>query len=305
MSAYPIVFLGNGPVAAASLRSIAHDPQFDVRAVITKHRPHRKDPAPVEELAHQLGLTTHFASSKRELDELLNSGAIDSFFVGVVVDYGVIISKQSIDKFEFGIVNSHFSLLPKWRGADPISFAILSGQPKTGVSLMVIDEGLDTGPLITQKTLAIEPEDTTPSLTDKLVDLSNNLLTQWLPKYLNKEVKPRKQPHPDRATYSHKLSKQDGLLDFTKSAAELEREVRAYAGWPKSRTQINLDSGALDVIITKAHIEESDLQPGQIQFTNNSLVIGTSSQALAIDYIQPAGKKEMPVQAFLNGYRKN
>lgn len=305
MANYPIVFLGNGPVATASLEALANNDRFTVQAVITKRRPHSKDPAPVEELSSRLGLTTHFASTKQELDQLLDSGVLGDILVGLVVDYGVIISSKSIAHFYYGIVNSHFSLLPEWRGADPISFAILSGQAKTGVSLMVIDEGLDTGPLITQKSLPIDPNDTTPTLTDKLVRLSNNLLSEWLPKYLDKKVKPHRQPHPDRATYSRKLTKQDGTLDFTKPAVDLERQIRAFAGWPKSRTQIPLKSGTrLDVIITKAHLDTRQLEPGIVVIMDDNLLIGTTDQSLVIDEIQPAGKKEMPIRAFLNGYGK-
>jgi methionyl-tRNA formyltransferase len=121
-----ILFFGSGPVAAASLRSLADN--FSVEAVITKAVPaHHKGVAPVEELAGELGLPIIFASTKKELDEVFTERTFTSK-VGVVVDYGVIISQEVIDVFPLGIVNSHFSLLPEWRGADPITFSILSGQ---------------------------------------------------------------------------------------------------------------------------------------------------------------------------------
>lgn len=300
MAKHSLVFLGSGPVAAASLASLAND--FDVEAVITKPKAaHHKGDAPVEVLAKEKGLNLLFAGNRGELDALLADQTFTSN-VGVVVDYGVIISAQAIAHFSLGIVNSHFSLLPEWRGADPITFSVLSGQPKTGVSLMVIDEGLDTGKLITRKTIAIDPHDTTPTLTDKLVALSNDLLRDYLPRYIDGEIAPTAQPHPDRATYSRKLTKEDGRLDFTKPAEVLEREIRAFSGWPKSRTTL----GELDVIITAAHVEpySGDLAPGSFIAEKDSLSVVAAQDILAIDSLQPAGKKEMPVQAFLLGYRQ-
>jgi len=299
-----IVFLGSGPVAAASLDTLAD--VFTIEAVITKHKPaHHRGEAPVEVIAARRGLTTVFASNRAQLDECFTEHAFTSR-LGVVVDYGVIISGAVIASFPLGIVNSHFSLLPEWRGADPITFSLLSGQPKTGVSVMVIDEGLDTGKLITQKTIAIAPDDTVTTLTDKLVDLSNTLLTEWLPKYADGDVTPHNQPHPDRATHSRKLKKDESILDFTKPAEILEREIRAFAGWPKSRTTI----AGLDVVITKAHVDAAATNPvnepipapGTILADNHSLAVATSQGLLHIDMIQPAGKKEMPVTAFLAGY---
>lgn len=307
---FSAVFFGTGPVAAATLRGI-HE-TIHIQSVVTKRAAsHHKGDAPVELVAQELGLTLHFASNRAELDTLIATEPINAE-VGIVVDYGVIISAATIAHFPHGIINSHFSLLPEWRGADPITFSVLSGQPKTGVSLMVIDEGLDTGKLITQKTLPIADDDTTPSLTDKLVELSNTLLIEWLPKYVAGDVSPRQQPHPDRATHSRKLTKQDGILDFTKPAEVLEREIRAFTGWPKSRTSLSLQNGTnLDIIITQAHayaaatnpIDQPVAAPGSLFVSDSELSIATSNGHLVIDQLQPAGKKEMPVQAFLNGYR--
>ena len=125
--------------------------------------------------------------------------------LGILIDFGIIISQKVISYFHKGIVNSHFSLLPRWRGADPISFAILNGDKKTGISLMLIDEGMDTGKILSQRTFHIPPNMTTPELTERLIELSNELLLQAIPKYLMSLITPKRQPHPDRATYSRKL----------------------------------------------------------------------------------------------------
>jgi methionyl-tRNA formyltransferase len=283
-----VIFFGSGPVAASSLAFVAE--HFAVEAVITKSVPaHHKGAAPVEVLANSLGLPLLFASTKKELDIFLSEREFTSR-IGIVIDYGVIISTSVIERFPLGIINSHFSLLPQWRGADPISFSILSGQQKTGVSLMVIDAGLDTGKLITQKTIEIAPTDTTPVLTERLITLSNELIADYLPRYIAGDITPHNQPHPDRATFSRKLTKEDGILDWSKPAHVLECEVRAYTGWPKSRTTF----GAHMIIVTKAHIETEQKTPLDILCQDGAF--------LSIDELIAPSGKTMTADAFLRGY---
>lgn len=293
-----VVFFGTGPVAAASLTSAAHD--FDIETVITKASPpHHKGIAPIERVASSLNIPILFANTRKELDELFEGKTFESQ-IALIVDHGVIISQKVINYFPLGIINSHFSLLPQWRGADPISYSLLSGQTKTGVSLMVIEPTLDTGKLITQKVLAITPDDTLPSLTDKLVTLSNDLMREYLPRYINGEIKPKNQPHPNRATYSAKLSKEDGIIDWSKDAEVIEREIRAYIGWPQSRTKL----ADIEVIVTKAAVAVMEpATQGQLKVEKNQLFVGTGKDWLEIQSLKPAGKKEMPIQAFLAGYR--
>ena len=287
---HSIVFLGTGPVAADSLQSLIKT--FDIEAVITKAVPlHHRGIAPVEELAKAHNLPLLFANTKNELDDLVRKTDFLSS-LGVIVDHGVIVSQEVIDSFLLGIVNSHFSLLPQWRGADPITFSILSGQQKTGVSLMLIEPTLDTGKLITQKTLAIAKDETTPSLTDKLVTLSNELLDSYLPRYIEGKIIPHAQPHPDRATFSRKLTKQDGILDITKPAIQLEREIRAYDGWPKSR----ITAFTHTVIVTKAHVSSN---------ANDGLFFRCGDgNYLVIDELTAPSGKRMTGEAFLKGYAK-
>lgn len=289
-----IVFFGSGPVAAASLSLLAR--HTTVEAVVTK-------PSTLAEMSvASPSDKIYTVSNKRELSDLIADKPFRSR-LGVVIDFGIIISQDVIDAFELGIINSHFSLLPEWRGADPISFAILSGQEKTGVSLMVIDAGLDTGKIIAQKSLNISKADTGQTLTNKLVTLSDGMLEEYLPRYVSGEINPRSQPHPNRATYSHKLTKEDGKLDWDKPADQLEREIRAYSSWPKSRMVI----GGKEVIITAAHAvpsQPTDSKPGDIDLAEQIKAFGivTVNGTLWIDKLKPAGKKEMPAKAFLAGY---
>jgi methionyl-tRNA formyltransferase len=285
-----LVFFGSGPVAAKSLADLAAD--FSFEAVITKPKPaHHRGLTPVLDTAEEFKLPVLTAASKAELDELIDNHKFKAQ-AAILVDFGIIVSKNVIEAFPKGIINSHFSLLPQWRGADPITFAILSGQPKSGVSLMLIDEGLDTGKILVQKSIPISADDNTLTLTDKLIDLSSKLLKEYVPKYLDGALKPRAQPHPDRATYSRKLTKADGEVDWGKPAEEIEREIRAYAGWPKSRTRI-FDN---DVILTKARVAQ-----GQ---DDGQLVMKCQPGWLEIkELIAPSGRT-MSGEAFLRGYKK-
>ncbi|MDZ7785811.1 MAG: methionyl-tRNA formyltransferase [Candidatus Saccharibacteria bacterium] len=293
----PVVFFGTGPVAAKSLELLLK--HCDVETVITKPKPpgHRGN-FPVLDVAqgHELPITE--VSSKAELSQKLKNSGLSSP-VGVLIDFGIIVSRDVIDYFPLGIINSHFSRLPQWRGADPISFAILSGQKSTGVTLMLIDEGMDTGKILVQKSQLISSSDTTGSLTDKLINLSDNLLKSYLPKHLSRQLTPRNQPHPERVTYSRKLTKEDGLIDWNKPAEVLEREIRAFHEWPKSYTKL----AGKDVVITSAKVSSFSGKPGTVVLNKNELHLCCGQNSLQLLKLTPAGKKEMTAEAFLAGHR--
>ncbi len=290
-----IVFFGSGPVAAESLRLLNHD--FEIEAVITKPQPaHHKQAFPVLKLAQELGLHTLTASTQQELSDVFEKYALKSD-LGIIIDYGIIISHDVIERFGLGIINSHFSLLPRWRGADPISFSLLEGDQETGVSLMVIVDRLDEGDLLTQRSITIAPDATTPSLTAELVSLSHKLLVEMVPLYRAGKIQPYPQPD-EKPVYSHKLSKADGIIDWQKPAAQLEHEIRAYLGWPRSRTQLS----GVDIIITAAHTAPGSGAPGSLSIENQQLGINCGQDMLVIDKLIPPGKKEMSAHSFLNGY---
>ena len=291
----PVTFFGSGPVAAEALSRLAED--FDIEAVITKPKPpHHKYAFPVIEVAEKLGLKIYEVSTKHELDELFLNHPVTSR-LGIVIDYGIIISEEVINYFPLGIVNSHFSLLPKYRGADPISFAILSGDKQTGISLMLIVPALDEGPLLAQRTLDIKPKGATVDLTKDLINLSHDVLVEILPKYVNGDIKPYPQD-TNGVSYSKKLTKADSILDWHKTAEALEREIRAYIEWPRSRTNIN----GTNVVITAAHALEGQGMVGKIYLDGHQLGFYTSKGILVIETLIPEGKKEMSASAFLAGH---
>lgn len=291
-----IIFFGSGPVAAKALQKLAVD--FNIEAVITKPRPtHHKYPFPVLEVTEKLNLKTLTPRNKAELKQLFKDNPFKSQ-VGVVLDYGIIIPEEVINYFPLGIVNSHFSLLPRYRGADPITFAVLSGDNISGISLMLIVPALDEGPLLIQEAIELPEDINSIQLTDRLIELSHVLLSETLPKYLSGEIKAVPQS-AEGISYSRKLTKADGILDFQKPAVELERQIRAFIEWPRSRTELN----GVNVVITKAHISTQSGTPGQPYQNGKELGIFTSEGVLMIDQLIPDGKKEMSAAAFLAGHR--
>jgi methionyl-tRNA formyltransferase len=290
-----VVFFGSGPVAAESLSLLSQD--FVVEAVVTK-------PSTEKEMAVVAGdAKIYSVSNKKELDSLVATKPFRGE-LGILIDFGIIVSQAVIDYFPLGIINSHFSILPEWRGADPISFAVLSGQKQTGVSLMLLTAGMDEGPLLAQSTYDIEPQMTTPELTDELIELSYNMLIEIVPLYTEGKISPAPQEQVTMAvskepSYSRKLSKEDGVIDWNKPAEQIEREIRAFSGWPKSRTTI----AGKDVIILKASVVSEDGKPGTFVASGKELLAFCGKDALSIKRLKPAGKKEMTTEAFLAGHK--
>lgn len=306
-----IVFFGTGPVAAASLELLAES--FVIEAVVTKPRPeHHRGDTPVLDVAAQCGYKVIEVVSKEAVSAKITGERFLSK-VAVLIDFGIIVNQDVIDVFPLGIVNSHFSLLPEWRGADPITFAILSGQERTGVSLMLLVEAMDEGPVIGFGVQELDMTFTTPLLTERLVQLSYSLLRDLLPNYINKAEKTgisqAELPqlitdfdYPSTPSYSRKLSKADSVLDFNKPAIVLEREIRAFIEWPKSKVAI----AGIPCVITAAHVipDQTTKPIGMVFIEGKTLCIQTAEGILAIDMLKPAGKKEMSGTAFLAGYGK-
>ncbi|MEK7095795.1 MAG: methionyl-tRNA formyltransferase [Patescibacteria group bacterium] len=284
-----LVFFGSGPVAAASLRLLTQD--FTIEAVVTKPRaPGHRGEVPVLAAAQELGLPVFTAANRQELDQLFDTNPVSSQ-LAILIDFGIIVSQKVINYFPLGIINSHFSLLPQWRGADPITFVVLSGQPKTGVSLMLLVEAMDEGPLLAYGEYEMAPDITTPKLTDELIKLSHALLKKTVPKYIAGELQlvaqtTTKQP----VSYSRKLVKADGIVDWSKSAEEIERQVRAYLDWPKSQARIFNN----DVIITNVRVAESQ--------NDGDLVMQTSDGWLEIQQLIAPSGKTISGADFLRGY---
>ena len=216
---------------------------------------------------------------------------------GVLIAYGKMVPQSIIDIFPSGIINIHPSLLPLHRGSTPIESVILGGDTKTGVSLMQLAAEMDAGPVYSQTTIELNGDETKQVLADELQRLGAEMLIRDLPKILDRTLLPTIQDD-SLATYDGRISKADGLLDFNQPALTLERQIRAYASWPRSRTSIN----GMEVIITKAHVMPSGASIGAVVNNNGQLGIGCSEGILIIDELMPVGKKVMSASAYINGY---
>lgn len=244
---------------------------------------------PVQPIIQEAILEAGFEIEKAIKGDLSELGEHASK-LAVLAAYGHIIPQSVLDQFPLGIINIHPSLLPEYRGSTPIEQAILDGKKTTGVSIMKLEAGMDTGPIYKQKTLHLSGDESKVELTERLQQLGAELLVEVLPSIADGSLKPRSQPHPDRATYSRLLTKADGVIDWSKPADVIAREIRAFLGWPQSRTTL----GSVEVIITKAHASDTG--------TDLSVRCG-DDRFLAIDLLKPLGKKEMPARAFLAGYK--
>jgi len=217
----------------------------------------------------------------------------------VVTAFGQILRPVVLDLPHFGCINVHGSLLPRGRGAAPIQASILAGDQETGITIMKMDPGVDTGPILNQCTIQISPDDTAGTLFAKMAPLGAELLLETLPHYLSGELVLRPQT-AQGATYAPLLKKEDGRLDFTRPAIELERRVRAFDPWPG--TWFDWNGSLLKVHRVRVSGERSP-GAGYRLILDGHPAIGTGEGILILEEVQPAGKKAMPGTAFLAGAR--
>ncbi len=217
----------------------------------------------------------------------------------IVAAFGQILRPTVLDLPTHGCLNIHASLLPRWRGAAPIQAAILAGDRETGITIMKMDPGVDTGPILSQRSMPIAPDETSGSLFEKLAPLGARLLIETLPGYLSTDLTLRLQTE-EGATYAPLLKKEDGRLDFTKLAIDLERRVRAMNPWPGAYFTWN----GTPLKVLRAHtLDDTNPGAGLRVIVEGSPAVGTGDGVLILDEVKPAGKKSMPGRAFLAGAR--
>ena len=217
----------------------------------------------------------------------------------IVAAFGQILRPTVLDLPTHGCLNIHASLLPRWRGAAPIQAAILAGDRETGITIMKMDPGVDTGPILSQRSMPIAPDETSGSLFEKLAPLGARLLIETLPGYLSTDLTLRLQTE-EGATYAPLLKKEDGRLDFTRLAIDLERRVRAMNPWPGAYFTWN----GTPLKVLRAHTSENTNPGAGLRvIVEGSPAVGTGDGVLILDEVKPAGKKSMPGRAFLAGAR--
>lgn len=302
-----IVFMGSPDFALPSLRALAGGGKgMDIAGVVTQPdrasgRGREIKMPPVKALALELGLPLIQPEKLRQPEAMdqLRAWAPDLI---VVAAFGQILKPDVLDLPRFGCINVHASLLPRWRGAAPINAAILNGDEETGVTIMKMDVGLDTGPILANRSTHLTSDDTAGSVTAALSVLGADLLIETLPDFLAGKLVPIPQP-AEGVTYAPMLKKEDGRLNFTRPAVELERRVRAMNPWPGAFIEYNGEP--LKVLRAHADIILTYMVqgPGARLLVGNQPVVTTSRGVLFLDEVQPPGKKPMEGRAFAAGAR--
>ncbi len=294
-----IVFMGTPEFALPVLSALIA--QHHVVGVVTQpDRPagRSKEPqfSPVKQLAlaHEIPVFQPVKIRQPDAIAELKRWQADVY---VVAAFGQILPQTLLDIPAHGSINVHASLLPRWRGAAPIQAVIRAGDSQSGITIMKMDAGLDTGPILSQRAIPLAADETAATLHDKLATLGADLLIETLPGYLEGRIQP--QPQDDsKSTYAPMLKKEEGLIDWTQPAEQIERQIRAFTPWPGSFTTWN----GQQLKILQAQVAAGTAAPGQVIPFGESAAVGTAKDLLVLQQVQMAGRKAMPAADFLRGY---
>ncbi len=301
-----VIFFGTSQFAATILESLVKTADFNIAAVITETgkpagRKLKIVEPPVKIAAQKLNLPII------QPVNLLNDDFIKTLKnlkpeLAVLAAYNKKIPKEILTIPKNGFLNVHPSLLPKYRGASPIQTVILNGEKKTGVSIILMDEKIDRGPVLSQKKISLAGAETAQELGDLLARTGAEILIESVKDYLGGKIKPKKQDN-SQATFTKKFSREDGKIDWKKPAEEIERMVRALYPWPGAWTEIK-DMGRIK--ITNASVLKDSppkIKPGKFFEINKKPAVACGKNALVIEKLVPEGKKEMSGEEFLRGRR--
>ena len=296
-----LAFLGTSEFAVPALKALV-EAGHEVVAVYTRAprpagRGQQERRTPVHETAAALGLPVRTPKGLRSEDEAAAFRALD-LDAAVVVSYGHILPKAFLEAPVLGCLNIHGSLLPRWRGAAPIHRSILAGDAETGVTIMRMDEGLDTGPMLLAESTPISAADTAQSVHDRLAALGARLIVSTLDALVGKTLDPVPQP-AEGATYAHKLGKEEGALDWRRPAAELERKVRGFHPWPGTWFEANGER----IKVLAAALTLAGGAPGTVSLSRDGFpVVACALGGLKLLKLQRAGKAAQLADAFLRGF---
>lgn len=298
-----LVFAGTPAFAVPSLSSLLES-EFDIVGVFTQPdrpagRGRRLTASPVKQLAERTGLAVHQPHRLQDSSVLALLEELDPA-VMVVAAYGLILPPSVLAIPAHGCVNVHASLLPRWRGAAPIARAIEAGDAHTGISLMQMEAGLDTGPVLATARIPIEPDDTAAGLHDRLADLGARLLVEKLPAYLAGELPGIPQDH-SQATYAGKLQREEAVIDWNAPAAVVSNKIRAFNPWPVAETRIAQQR--LRIWHAMPVAERHHAQPGTVlQADSKGLIVACSEGGVSLTRLQRIGGKVLAPREFLNGF---
>lgn len=308
-----VIFMGTPDFAVPVLRGLAESKEHEVTAVITqpdkaRGRSGKLVFTPVKELAVECGIPV-YTPERVKAPEFVNKLREIPCDVIVVVAFGQILSKEILTMPKYGCINVHASLLPRWRGSAPMQWAILSGDKKTGLTTMQMDEGIDTGDMLLRREVDIEPEDTGESLHDKLAALGSGLLLETLEQLQKGKLVPQPQKDED-STYAKMLTKELGRIDWNMDAVEIERYIRGLNSWPGAYTRFREKTLKLwkAQVVSKDSLQEVTMPVGTcpgmiIAADKESFTVSTGKEYLRILELQLEGKKKMDTASFLRGVK--
>jgi methionyl-tRNA formyltransferase len=306
MAALQIIFMGTPELAAASLEALLREPAFQIIAVVTQpDRPKGRDlksqPSPVKQLARNAGLPVLQPVKAREEGFIAELRARKPDLIAVAA-FGQILPKAILDLPCWGCLNVHTSLLPKYRGASPIQSAILNGETETGVTIMKMDVGLDTGDILAQRTTPIRDEDNAATLHDRLAQIGAAVLVQTIPDYVAGKIQPQPQPHA-LATHTVKIKKEDGRIDWRQPARAIWNRIRAFTPWPGAFTFLPARPQRQLLKIWQAAVVPGEGAAGEVLSSGKSgIVIACGDEALCVTSLQREGARRMTTPEFLAGH---
>ena len=300
-----IVFMGTPDFAVPPLRALT-EAGYEVAAVVTqpdkpKGRGKTLLPTPVKEEALMHEIPVYQPKKVKNNPEFMDTLKEIAPDIIIVAAFGQLIPKEILELPKFGCINIHASLLPKYRGAAPIQQAVIDGEKESGVTIMQMAEGLDTGDMISKIVIPLSQEETGGSLFGKLAQAGAELLIKTLPSIEQGTAEYEKQPEESPTPYAAMITKQMGLMDFNRQACELERLVRGLNPWPSAYTFIN--GKTLKVWKCKVSMEETEAVPGTVFLTDKEGIhVACGQGVLILTEVQLEGKKRMEAEAFLRGY---
>lgn len=296
-----VVFMGTPDFAVPTLKALIASQEV-VGVVTQPDRPAGRGrhlrPSPVKQIAQVADLPVYQPQSLRK-DDAIRPIAEWAPDVIIVAAFGQILRPNLLNLPPHGCINVHASLLPRWRGASPIQHAILAGDAETGVTLMQMDEGLDTGAMLVQSGVPIAPDETAASLHDKLAKVGAHMLTEHLDEILSGKVSAT--PQNDAAsTYAPMINKSDGVINWHRSSIDIDRHIRAMTPWPGATTR--WDGHLLKVLDAEPFpLDQTPYQPGEVVPVDETVAVATSSGGIRLKTVQLAGKRPLSVSDFLRG----
>ena len=306
MTSLHIIFMGTPPLAATVLEALLHEKSFNIITVVTqpdqpRGRDLKRHPSAVKELALKNNLPVLQPERAREPQFIEQVRALAPDLI-VVAAYGQILPQALLDVPTFGCLNVHTSLLPKYRGAAPIQWAMLNGDSETGVTIMKMDAGLDTGGIVSEERTIITDSDTGATLHDRLAQLGAALLVRTIPDYVNGTIAPRPQP-AEGASYARKIQKEDGRLDWSQPSRVLWNRVRGLTPWPGTFTLFRREHETVLLKVLRAETDGRTGEPGRVLSADEKgVVVACGEGALRCLELQREGGKRLGAQQFLAGF---